>query len=438
MMNSGLLSSAEQTKRVPRLGAQPEPAKFEWVSITHPSEIKHRHAQKKIHRHVMKGIGFSRRRAPMKIPLTLNLPTGNASRFLHTLPSPTIDLSLSSPRQWARAQRLFQFLHKQDYPVCQTMRKLFFAAAMVDDGVMYLALAETALETESHDEKDTHQENKQSLKHYTTSLGLVQEKISRSTTTVGDQVIGTIISIASYDVGPVLPPSLSPSRTDLIGSLSLDLPPRFTIPVTPLPQTWADDTSRGLSMNVSRLKISHPILSDVCQLLETLSSLTRLVPEIQASDWKDDMQVTACFGRLVHDLMTLPRYDITHQMDDILTEWIATREAIRLGLVLFISVPVNCLAGNGDIASNYTGQLPQLLRLQQICWLDWEELELWIYVVGALPEVGQDRNWFVSQIIEMMRVRGLDWLSLLDCLQKIVWHDRIFDDRMKRLGAEVE
>jgi hypothetical protein len=78
-----------------------------FVSITQPDETKDRNLRRKIHRHVMKNIGLTRRRRPRKEQIALNLISEKP-----TSPNPESDKTVL-PRQFDKPIRHTSNLHSQ-------------------------------------------------------------------------------------------------------------------------------------------------------------------------------------------------------------------------------------------------------------------------------------------------------------------------------------
>jgi len=95
------------TSRVSKTSA-PELA---FVCVTHPDEIKNRNTQKKIHRDVMKDIGFARRRRPRRETIVLNLTSEEPASS-----NPESDKTFV-PCQSDRPFRYTSNLHSQRSPV---------------------------------------------------------------------------------------------------------------------------------------------------------------------------------------------------------------------------------------------------------------------------------------------------------------------------------
>jgi hypothetical protein len=104
---SAQLQRQASTSRVSKTSA-PELA---FVCVTHPDEIKDRNTQRKIHRHVMKDIGFARRRRPLKETTVLNLRSEKPA-----LSNPESDKTVM-PWQSDRPSRYTSNLHSQRSPV---------------------------------------------------------------------------------------------------------------------------------------------------------------------------------------------------------------------------------------------------------------------------------------------------------------------------------
>ena len=113
------------------------------------------------------------------------------------------------------------------------------------------------------------------------------------------------------------------------------------------------------------------------------------------------------------------------------------REILRLASLLLLSAPVDLFASNGDIAYNLRGRLPLLLRSYTLDWTGLEELELWVLVVDALTEVGEERTWAVSQVRRVIEMRRLLWEHVLHEIRQVAWIDGVLTAELDRLRGEI-
>ncbi|KIX04526.1 uncharacterized protein Z518_05396 [Rhinocladiella mackenziei CBS 650.93] len=470
-----------------------------FVNITHPQDIRDRQTQRKIRRHVMKDIGFARRRRSRTNQIIFNLTSEKPHSSkpesskavvsqqppkpirhitdLHShqssklalsqlsssgFPSPYANRNLFSRIASSRAQRLLSFLHKEDAPVCQTFRSLCFTIALADESAMYLALAESALDPEWQSSQPDSRENVHALQYYTASLRLVDKRL-RNTSAVGNAIIGTVISLAAYDLrihhfsrwavhmaglqgmiqsrGGVEALDWGNTReilSDLVGSLALDLSPQFPVCDRLMPQAHDYPASPVLARTISVLENRTPILSDICSVLVRLSYLKYLVAG-NGPRQQTDKTLTQTLGLITHNLLSLPRRLILSDPGHPSTAHLVLREAIRLASLLFLTAPVGRVAGNRDLHAKHRGRLPKLLRSYHDItdWSDLEELEVWVLVVGAWAEVGEDRKWMVRRIKGVMRMKGLDWPGVLGVLRRIALIEGVWNNEVDRIGAEV-
>jgi hypothetical protein len=137
-------------------------------------------------------------------------------------------------------------------------------------------------------------------------------------------------------------------------------------------------------------------------------------------------------------MLTLPRHEIPEDLNDPSAARLIMREAIRLASLLFLTLPVNYLAGNKDVNKNHRGRLLKLLRSHVLDFSGLEELELWVLVIDALIEIDEDRAWIICRITRIMQMSGLDWQGVLQVSWQIAWTDGVSSDEVDRLGAELD
>jgi len=137
-------------------------------------------------------------------------------------------------------------------------------------------------------------------------------------------------------------------------------------------------------------------------------------------------------------MLTLPRHEIPEDHSNPSTAGLATREAIWQASLLFLTAPVNYLAGSRGVNTNHRRRLPKLLRSHALDWSGLEELELWVLVIGALIEIDEESVWIFGRINRIMQMSGLDWQGILLVLWQIAWTEGVSSGEVDRLGAEVD
>ncbi|KAF5006464.1 hypothetical protein FDECE_7151 [Fusarium decemcellulare] len=476
-----------------------------FVNVTRPDEIKDRKTQRKIHRHVMKPIGLTRRKKPRNQKIQLHIESESPEDKPHPL-NTTSDVAVAAskldkndrdalkvylqqntppdsskgntPSPWnadhgvhyshtsARAHRIIDFLKGGNAPTCQMLRELGFTLAIIDDAAMHVALACLSIQ-KGRSRKRTVQESDTSLEHYNTSVTIVNQQIQNISSTVGDAIIGIIIGLASYDLclhnfdrwsvhmaglqkliemrGGIEKISSRYLQTaliwsDLIGSMSLDSPQRFSLPGSVVISFQTDSTSLVLNRLIYALQRRFPDQADVCTILGSLASLQEMATGKSKEEWTEDSNLNQALHAITEDILSLPRHAIPDEVDASSTG-LTIRESIRLASMLFLTEPAMFYMGHGNgnrVTPIHRGRLPNLLRSLAADWTDLEELELWVLVICALTEVDEDRDWAVSQIIGRMQTRGLDWDGVLIELRQIAWMDTIWSEDTDELRAKIE
>ncbi len=193
-----------------------------------------------------------------------------------------------------------------------------------------------------------------------------------------------------------------------------------------------------LSKIISTLQRHSPDLADICPLLVSLSGLTELAAKNPPSHWYDHTNLTQTLNLAAHDMLTLPRHEIPEDHKNPVTARLATREAIRQASLLFLTAPVNYLAGNSGFNTNHRRRLPKLLGSHALDWSGLEEIELWVLVIGALTEIDEERAWIIGRIDHIMQMSGLNWQGVLHVLWQIAWTDGVSCYEVDRLGAELD
>lgn len=185
------------------------------------------------------------------------------------------------------------------------------------------------------------------------------------------------------------------------------------------------------------LQHRSPHLSDICPVLKSLADLAQLYTGRGPNHWAEDSSLSEVLSIVVSTALNTKRLGIPDDPSDSSSAGLAMREILRLASLLLLSAPVDLFASNGDIAYNLRGRLPLLLRSYTLDWTGLEELELWVLVVDALTEVGEERTWAVSQVRRVIEMRRLLWEHVLHEIRQVAWIDGVLTAELDRLRGEI-
>lgn len=223
----------------------------------------------------------------------------------------------------------------------------------------------------------------------------------------------------------------------MVGALTLDSPPLFGFLGNYVNRARKPEVSQVLSQSLGILRAVSPSLEDVCSILESMSLVTKLAAGKPPGRLIGDNEVGHTLGAVAHNLCNLPRHTIEGQNARMIVG-LSMREALRLASLLFLTAPINHISGRISGHLNHRGRLPKLLRSHSLDWSGLEELELWVLVIGALAELGADREWMVAHIRDIMHVKGLDWKGVSRALSQIAWTDCVSSEDIESLREELE
>lgn len=223
----------------------------------------------------------------------------------------------------------------------------------------------------------------------------------------------------------------------MVGSMSLDIPPRFPLHGCIMSPLHEYPVSPVLAGTLSALQDRCPTLWDICPLLESLSGLTQLASKSSPCNWYKDTNLTQNFGLLVHSMLNLQRHEIPADQNNPMAAGLTMRETIRLASLLFLTAPVNYLAANRDLHSYHGDRLQSLLTSKALDWSGLEDLELWVLVISILTVKNEGHMGTVSRINAIMNMNGLDWKGVLQKLRQIAWMDSVFSNEVKILKTRL-
>ncbi|KAL9565689.1 hypothetical protein ACKAV7_009871 [Fusarium commune] len=441
----------------------PPAVELMFVNIARPQDIKDRKTQRKINSHVMKPIGITRRRVrPVdKIEMTLqsiesksqnlggvyksSLASSNSSSagtgtpetsswafgYRHSLNLVPSLCPYQKPSRYPMSARTSSMLHflavDHEAPVCKLMRELCFALAFADDSAMHLVLARLEIDPERTGGQAS-QESASSLTHYNASIEILRNHLGSAQLIAHEAIIGVVVNLACYDMftnnlarwkthmsglqkmieyrGGIntLSSQYLQATTiwmDLTGSMILDQPPHLTLYQADLEDEAMDFVQK-----------SH---RDTRVLLELLLKLSNLAAGKSELDLSEDSALLQELQAAVYTTLTLPRYNSPDMHQHPLASCLQTYEIFRLAVLLYLSGPVTFLAGN----RTFNVVTPHLR------------------VIGALTEVGQDRQRLIVQLQRMMIMQGLTWSGLVDGLRSMAWVDIVWSAGLDKLHVDL-
>lgn len=226
----------------------------------------------------------------------------------------------------------------------------------------------------------------------------------------------------------------------MCGSLNMDSSPNFP-PVKGVDANGIENQgethplSMILQKNTRELRNRGSRFSKLATLLESFADLAASATAIPSANWVDDEALVDKICTTGHSALSLPRCKGPHGL--LLKDEIQY-EAIRIACLLFVIGLVLRLSGEKDMLLDQVGRLPTLLKSKAINWKGLEELEMWVYVVAARIEEGDDRQWLVARICEKFKARKMSVMALKQTLRDISWAEEAMDEEMSDLEAEVK
>lgn len=194
-------------------------------------------------------------------------------------------------------------------------------------------------------------------------------------------------------------------------------------------------TAPFASETISELQHRSADFVILCTIFEHMSVVVKIASTIPYEKWQSDLEMQSNFLVAAHRLLSMPRFGV-HDVVGSSSGHVALTEALRLALLLFMLGPISKMAGNHEWEWNYSGRIPSLLKAAEVDWSRLEDLELWVVVLGALHERGDDREWLVARISQRMKGLRLDWRGMIQILRRIVWIDEAFAEAMARLEED--
>ena len=226
-----------------------------------------------------------------------------------------------------------------------------------------------------------------------------------------------------------------PDRCGVVGSITVDSPPKFTLPAS-IHRGIQSATAPFASKTISTLQHRSTEFAALCSVFGHLLEFAKIATTMPSTVWLTDQDLQSNFLLAAHILLSIPRYHVWDVAGPSIHSHLALREAVRLALLLFMVQATVSLAGDHEWEQNYAGRIPGLLRVSEVDWSGLEDLELWVLVLGALHERGDDREWLFVQISQRMTRQRLHWQEMMRRVKGILWVDETFSELANKLEGD--
>ncbi|KAJ6779316.1 hypothetical protein PWT90_02499 [Aphanocladium album] len=462
---------------VPQQAAHPAPgyraSDLDFIHIEDPTKVKDAETQRKIRRHVMRKPDRSR--------------AGRAASHRQSASDQTDLVPIPTPAEF-------------DYfKVCTRFECLFRSMDMVSEGLLAMTVADMSYHSQLTvgDDLDhlrnlpiyRHKRPINGIAQYTDSINLVRESITGLDNMPSrDAVIGTIVCLAYLDMrvgnfgrckmhldglvkvvelcgGLEAMESSPPIRqalfvADILDSAIMDSLPRFSLPreapfvppgfVAAPGQRMLDWLSSPKSSTSSDPAARSVIESAFKSASQLAFLLNRFGAQGQMSV---NLLLPVC--RITHEILSLPSLPCSSRSssrsssvaslegggDRHTTPAGAMAELVRLTVLSMVRIVMAKTSGDDLYCANNAGLVLRQL-FQQTADQDWKkcnDIRLWILATQTLLERGPLRHWFLDEMIRTMSLLSIkSYKSLVPCLQKVVWIDKLTTQEMAQLKLDID
>ncbi|RGP79893.1 hypothetical protein FLONG3_1964 [Fusarium longipes] len=329
-----------------------KPSSLAFVHVNDPTQSRDKATLRKVRRHVMKDIGRSRRSGATRDP--------TAKKPLHQF--------VQMPTYWG------------DVQVCINVKRLFWTMDMLCAEFVSVAVVNPAIRAmQKIDQTPDQPPSWTDIERYTESIGVLRKYLMTDNRVSRDAAVGTMICLAMFDmrvgnltswsmhlegIQRILNPSggveamesAGPLRqalflADVLGSLKLDITPKFSLPdhyfrlqVARLPYT------QRLIDSLEQMHLSDPtLIAIIHNSLYHASQLAVVLNEYWADNpTKADLVIPVC--SLAHHILSLPRGTLnTDEHATVTTQVWALAELVRNVTISLISIVI--AQTSGDIAT---------------------------------------------------------------------------------------
>ncbi|CAG9977263.1 unnamed protein product [Clonostachys byssicola] len=450
-----------------------------FVNLSHPDDIRQHDIQDGIRRHVLAGVGRSRRKRPRHavIPLEIMAPEVNRYDFQrgerpvhHQSPDAAYPPETRSPNRLFQLDRygvlgveltdrtlqIIHFIASESEYINQPLHRIWVRMGFSDPTALHLSMATTLLLWNRKNNvpilKIT--DDMEPVRYYTKALKDLSVRLSDPFDRTSAGVIATVIGCLCHDVhignwgrwsthidglyevsklrGGMDRldnhiPAIA-SWLDLVGSAAFDTLPRFPIPKE---FTATDKSPRetppALRSLILYMSLAFPQLTPISEALCMTSSVARKVnTNSHDSDfWKDAVGAMELLGPVTHHLLSACRIDsvgINASRIQVLGE------IVRLVCLMLLSRLKGLFSLNTldmtPLWTRFMATLSVFVINRDAACLD--GLELWALVTSALVQPGQGMEELLPHIEAAMRSKGsTDIHEAIKLTKELIWIDII-------------
>jgi hypothetical protein len=229
-------------------------------------------------------------------------------------------------------------------------------------------------------------------------------------------------------------------RIDVTGALMTDNRPRYGLPDDLVDQIEKSQCSPILMKFTLTWNTKYPNLMDISDALLSLANLASHTNHRSKNPhlWNDEFFLALTVYPILHQILSLSRYP--HKAEpSVENDGVAMREIVRITSIIFLGLMKKRFGVDPYGIRPNSGKISKLLQFHPLDWSQFLDVRLWILVISALAEVGEERRWFVSEVTYTMINLGVQtWNQALHILKSIVWIDGMIEYEINKLGEEIE
>ncbi|KAF2021286.1 hypothetical protein BU24DRAFT_404313 [Aaosphaeria arxii CBS 175.79] len=443
---------------------------FNFITLSHPDDLKDKDTQKNIRRLAMAEVGRSRRkpktaRAKNEIALQWRkedhpLPPGDFDR----LGSGTIDPFTQFPIELDdTARALVMFIFQQNSTHSSLLRGSWWPVGLYDAATFnsVLSNSQVFLGMQQTGQSYATEDSVESLAYYSNAVQIVMRKLDDPKTHTSKELLGAVGSFVCHNhiIGAfdhwaqhrqalltILDLSggvesiknedlrITMSWCELGGAFALDIPTMI-----PMPSKWLADSKsppgspRPLSAISLLWKRQFPMKQDWITIFDDISQL------ISRDRALTDKQIEAATASGAWTEPTVIRLLAIRPLHLGICPASIIEEICRLGTLLFIAPIWRAMGASPVWTFTFTRKLLYLLNSYVIDWQDVKPLLIWsVYFAAIETNDGTERAQFCSMLAVLItRLRIPTWETLMEVVKNVLWMDKIFIDSDHNIRKEV-
>ncbi|KAF2816217.1 uncharacterized protein BDZ99DRAFT_131374 [Mytilinidion resinicola] len=451
---------------------------IQFITVSHPSQLKGKPAQKIIRKHVMGEVAKAKRRVQRTYQVSSNEQSfkggkGTKALSLSWLGAGEVDPFVKYPIELDGSSRaLVANIFQGKGSAQRALRNAWYSVGLFDFAAFHLVLSNSALAIQMlrNGLKFVNNEDSEVLKHHVIATRSINARLASPDHRTSDGVIGAVAGLVCHDyvsglyerwrihvnglkelialrggIDTIKREDLRDTITwvDLCGAYCQDIPPSF-----PTPRSWKT-YPQPFSPFLANSKFSSPLTAafkkrmyqhpEIVSIFDDLTACTALT-SYESKHLGPDYWLKSTFAPYgawtnptIHRLLTLRPLSLECTQETVIAE------VCRAGGLLYIAPIWRKFGASPARTADLIKHLMSTLETYVVDWGELRPFLLWTMFFGCLEApAGDERDWFLFRIAKLMRSLEMKWADYMAPVRGVMFLDEVFAGTDGFVRAEIE